>query len=88
MYDAKKADKIRADEKRQALRAYLLEKGCTDCGYNVHYAALEFDHLPEFEKLQNVMALCYASWERIWAEVAKCEVVCSNCHSIRTHERK
>lgn len=87
MYDAKIADRIRADEKRAALRAYLVEKGCADCGYNKHHAALEFDHLPKFEKTRNVMTMCYNSWEKIWAEVAKCEVVCSNCHSIRTFNR-
>lgn len=76
-----------AQEKRQALYDYKVKVGCIDCGYNAHHAALEFDHLPGFEKGANVMALCYGSWSRIWAEVAKCEVVCSNCHSIRTFTR-
>lgn len=88
MYDAKVRDRERALEKREALREYLVATGCIDCGYNEHYAALEFDHLPEFEKRTNVMALTYHSWDAIWREVTKCEVVCSNCHSIRTHNRK
>jgi hypothetical protein len=29
----------------------------------------------------------YKSDEQIWAEVAKCEVVCANCHRVRTAER-
>lgn len=88
MYDAKVAEKSRADEKRKVLREYLTQVGCTDCGYNAHYAALEFDHLPGTVKVKNVMAMCWNSWSAIWAEVAKCEVVCSNCHSVRTHERR
>src|SRR5262249_2796711 len=28
------------------------------------------------------------SWERIAEEIAKCDVVCANCHRIRTHERR
>ncbi|QQV92500.1 HNH endonuclease [Streptomyces phage MeganTheeKilla] len=88
MYNAKERDKLRADEKREALRKYLVEKGCVDCGYNHHHAALEFDHLPGYTKIKNVMAMTYNSWEVIWAEVEKCEVVCANCHAIRTHERR
>lgn len=77
----------RADEKRAALAAYKVEKGCTDCGYNSHPAALEFDHLPGFNKTRTVASMLYSSWEAIWKEIAKCEIVCSNCHSIRTYER-
>ena len=77
----------RANEKRLALAAYKVEKGCVDCGYNQDARALEFDHLPGEEKLRTVASLCYASWDVIWAEVDKCEVVCANCHAIRTMDR-
>lgn len=80
-------DKERADLKRKAIADYKVEKGCVDCGYNAHHAALEFDHLPEYDKVKSVASLMYNSWEIIWAEIAKCEIVCSNCHSIRTFNR-
>ncbi|UVK60979.1 HNH endonuclease [Streptomyces phage JimJam] len=80
-------NKNRADEKRKVVAEYKVKQGCVDCGYNAHAAALEFDHLPNSGKIKSVASLMYASWDVIWAEIAKCEVVCSNCHSIRTHQR-
>jgi len=47
---------------------------------------LEFDHLGD--KLADVSALVRASsLAKIQAEVAKCDVVCANCHRIRTRTR-
>lgn len=75
------------------LAQYKLEKGCIDCGYNKDARALEFDHIdnsgkPYTGKQRTVASLMYRSWETIMKEVAKCEVVCCNCHAIRTLERK
>ena len=69
------------------LREYQLAKGCIDCGYKAHHAALEFDHRPDEVKLFNVSARTAGNPERTWAEVAKCDVVCANCHQIRTWQR-
>lgn len=77
----------RATEKRIALGVYKVEKGCVDCGYNEDARALEFDHLPGSDKTRTVASLLYASWNRVWEEIAKCEVVCANCHAIRTMDR-
>lgn len=75
--------------KTAEVHAYKLEQGCADCGYDKHPAALEFDHMPGTVKLFNVgeKVACYKG-ETIWAEIAKCEVVCANCHAIRTAERR
>ena len=80
-------NKTRADEKRRIVAEYKVKQGCVDCGYNKHPAALEFDHLPGVKKIKTVASLMYSSWDVIWTEIAKCEVVCSNCHSIRTQTR-
>lgn len=65
--------------------AIKLNKGCADCGYNKHPAALDFDHLPQFIKLCSVGTLVTrGKREETFAEIAKCEVVCANCHRIRT----
>lgn len=71
----------------QKIRDYKLELGCKDCGYNEHFAALDFDHLGDKE--YNIAELSRRGWcwERILREIEKCEVVCSNCHRIRTYKR-
>ena len=81
------ANTVRAQERRQFLDAYKTERGCVDCGYDKHPAALEFDHLPGSDKLAPVGNLVLASMERLMAEILKCEIVCANCHRIRTTER-
>jgi len=70
-------------ERRSAISTYKLERGCADCGYNTHPEALEFDHVWG-EKLANVNELIGARWDVLFDELEKCEVVCSNCHRVRT----
>lgn len=70
------------------MRNYKLERGCMDCGYDKHWCALEFDHRPGEVKLFEPHTLkCVGSWQQMLDEIAKCDVVCSNCHRIRTWER-
>jgi hypothetical protein len=64
------------------------ERGCVDCGFNKHPAALHFDHLPGQGKWYNIADMLYRSPEAILAEIKKCEVVCANCHAIRTAHRR
>lgn len=78
-YKRKSGQRERIDQIKQAA-------GCTDCGYSSHPAALEFDHV-NGDKSSNVSRLIGSTWDRIEAEIAKCEVVCANCHRIRTVER-
>jgi hypothetical protein len=78
-----------AQRKADEIHSYQLEKGCADCGYTLHAAALEFDHLPGTKKLFNIGEKM-GSYSRtiLWEEIAKCDVVCANCHSIRTFNRR
>jgi hypothetical protein len=82
-------DQRRRAARRAELDAIKLARGCTDCGYNVHPAALQFDHLPGTEKRFDIgKSGIGVSRAKRDAEIAKCEVVCANCHAIRTAERR
>lgn len=72
---------------REQLVAYLKGKSCTDCP-NSDWRVLEFDHLDRKNKEHNIgnMMLSF-SWANILKEIEKCEVVCANCHRIRTAEQ-
>lgn len=74
----------RAARVRDWLDAYKVARGCVDCGYNAHPAALDFDHIGDSKTINVCNAKSIAQAE---AEIAKCEVVCSNCHRIRTVRR-
>lgn len=72
----------------ERVNAAKLASGCVDCGYRAHAAALDFDHLPGFTKVTDISRLKYRPWAEVEAEMTKCEVVCSNCHRIRTVRRR
>lgn len=63
--------------------------GCADCGWAEWPRGLEWDHV-RGKKLANVSALIGNGrpWTEVEAEMAKCDVVCSNCHRIRSAERR
>ena len=61
---------------------------CMDCKILYPYYVMDFDHV-RGRKHKNVMELIPTlSKKKIDEEIAKCEIVCSNCHRIRTHGRK
>ncbi len=63
---------------------------CTDCGVQYPYYVMQFDHLPEYEKLYVLSEAVRRNLSEavVRAEIAKCDVVCANCHAERTHNRK
>ncbi len=68
----------------------LLGGRCRDCGYCENLNALEFDHVPERgPKLYSIAVWCWSyCWETLVKELRKCDLVCSNCHSIRMAGRR
>lgn len=78
----------RAQDFQERINEIKSASGCVDCGFNVTPLALQFDHLPGFRKLFVIGAAANRSWESVQAEIAKCEVVCANCHFVRTTTRK
>lgn len=76
----------RVEQARMHVRA-IKSNPCTDCGGLFHPVAMDFDHLGD--KTANIADMVNSGWsiKRIDQEVAKCELVCSNCHRLRTAKR-
>ena len=81
-------DRLRADYKRFVVNRWKRRKGCIDCGYRINYDALELDHKPGTKGPCTVASMMYRGWGVIKTEIAKCDVVCCNCHAIRTRNRE
>lgn len=76
------------EAKAEWVREYKLSHGCADCGYAEHHAALDFDHRPGTAKVRDIKKGQQLGWEALKTEVAKCDVVCANCHRVRTYNRR
>ncbi len=64
----------------------LKKAPCSDCGNTFPPECMDFDHMDPSTKLFNVScaAVSGRSVESVMAEVAKCRLICANCHRIRT----
>lgn len=61
---------------------------CADCGETFPAAVMHWDHLPGHEKVDAVSTLLRSRTRTlVLEELAKCELVCANCHAIRTSRR-
>ena len=89
-YANKQAYIDKALKRKKMVREWLNNvKGaspCKDCGVKYPYYVMDFDHIGaksiEIHKLLN-----YTSIRRLEEEIALCELVCANCHRIRTFTR-
>lgn len=80
-----------ADRQKAALGDYvrtLKQNPCIDCGNVYPYPAMTFDHC-RGEKDMDIAKMCRrpVTWERLLEELAKCDLVCANCHCMRTWRR-
>jgi len=75
---------------RTKLRLIAAHGGmCVDCRIDGPSFIFEFDHRVPGEKSFEVSnATTTRSFDRILVESMKCDLVCANCHKIRTHLRQ
>ncbi|MEA2474508.1 MAG: hypothetical protein QOE06_2423 [Thermoleophilaceae bacterium] len=74
-------------ERTEFLFDYFADHPCADCG-ETDPMVLEFDHLDAGQKAFTIgSSVPYRNWQSILDEIAKCEVVCANCHRRRTARR-
>lgn len=83
---ALKRNRDRRNKYRKYVQELKSKTPCTDCGTQYPYYVMEFDHLRDksftIATLANVNSL-----EHLIEEIAKCEIVCANCHKQRTWSR-
>jgi hypothetical protein len=62
---------------------------CTDCGVRYPWWIMQYDHIGG-DKEGDISNAVNQGWgkTRILEEIAKCELVCANCHATRTHMRR
>lgn len=89
-YHRNKEDIIRKNRLRKTKTLDFIRQlkshPCTDCGGVFHPSAMDFDHVKS-DKLKSISAMVCFSNEKILKEIEKCELVCANCHRLRTFNR-
>ena len=87
----KKQENTATIRRLSAIAMLKLERGCEDLrcvGHPDNPEALDFDHISG-QKSANISRLARgAGWTQLLDEIDKCEVVCANCHRVRTAERR
>ena len=93
-YPEHRQDRLdRSRKKRQEVRKWYREYKntlhCMDCGQS-HPATLDFHHIDPAEKDFVVSQILHetTSLRRLQEEIAKCVVLCANCHRIRHWNEK
>jgi len=73
--------KFRERRLARKLRAIAFKGGCCQhCGLVVHPAAFDFHHLDKTKKDIDPGLMMTSSDEKLFLELEKCILLCSNCH--------
>lgn len=84
-----KPEHMTKNQVRQHLRELKVKIGCKYCGYKKFFGALSFDHRdPKSKRFELSNCHKYRSWKEIKREIAKCDVVCLNCHAELEYNRR
>ena len=58
---------------------------CADCGRSYPYYVMDFDHVKGSKVCGVARLVTTRNKGAVLREIDKCEVVCANCHRMRTH---
>ncbi len=78
--------KVYIDRIRQYVQK-AKDNPCTDCGVKYPWYVMDFDHIEDKKFNIGDAVRTVPPLDRVIEEIAKCELVCANCHRIRTYER-
>lgn len=77
--------------RRNLIRKYIRGRKdlpCSDCKIKYPYYVMDFDHIKGKKYIEIASMIRNGfSMNKINQEIRKCELVCSNCHRIRTYKR-
>ena len=80
-------------KKRDIIQRYKLRYGCAHCGYKESAYALQLDHIDPSTKHPKLKikginrGIHGLNWVDMRIEIRKCQILCANCHAVKTHER-
>ena len=73
------------DEARKWMATLKEGMPCADCGHVFPVYVMHWDHLPGFEKIGEISTMvAHRNRETVLEELGKCQLVCANCHVMRT----
>jgi hypothetical protein len=79
---------LRSFKKRREFAREIKNRSCADCGVKYPYYVMDFDHREDEKKEYELNSIEKMSINVLKREIAKCDVVCSNCHRERTYQRR
>lgn len=81
-------NKRRTAENKRRVDQIKTTTPCADCGKTYPPYVMDFDHVRGKKRFNISRMIPNRTWPTIERELIKCEIVCANCHRIRTHERR
>jgi len=79
-------DQRRHDKRRDFINK-LKDVPCMDCNGRFLSFVMHFDHRDPKTKIESISRMHSCSLEMIKNEIAKCDIVCANCHAVRTYNQ-
>ncbi len=76
----------RAHKKTQAFIELLKAMPCEDCGGTFPPECMDYDHV-RGRKHAGIAHMKRYALPKLLAEILKCDLVCANCHRVRTRKR-
>ena len=79
---------IRSYLKRRELVRQIKSRACADCGIQYPFYVMDFDHREGETKEYELNRIDRMTTRALLREIEKCDVVCANCHRVRTYKRR
>jgi len=83
----KKCDNTRVDNRDRARYRGMKSGPCVDCHNTYQPCQMSFDHRDGTDKKFDISQMKSYSAEAFRIEIEKCDLVCLNCHALRTWVR-